>query len=510
MCSECSGKQHLQMSRQDFLKLGGAGISGVAVLGLMGSGHALAQTGSSLTNEFEEAAQEYDVPVELLLAVGYANARWIMPPPGTGEFEPGEIHGMGGYGLMQLSEDPELETLDKAAELTGISGEDLKTDRRSNILGGAAVLADAQSEADPGDINGWYDAVADTGGGVLFANQVYEILEEGASTELPAGEEVVLEPQEEAEQQEVFTAQAQGDYRRSTFYGANSNNFTRANRPSSNRIDKIIIHITEGSWSSAINWFKDSRAQVSAHYVVRSRDGFIGQSVREKDIAWHSGDWNVNQTSIGIEHEGYGNNSKWLTAKMYNSSARLSAYLCRKYRIPINRSHFLGHKQISATSCPGRHWDWNRYIRLVKKYANSGNNNVYRQVVDNASKRFRASRAWKASSWNRQRFGKNYRYTTPRGVNDFATFRIRVPRRGRYAIFARWPADPGYNNRTRFLIRTSNGWVRRVVNQRKRGGRWVRLGVFNMDAGDRRWIRIPRRSPSKGYIIADAVMIRKA
>lgn len=509
MCSNCSGKQPLQMSREDFLKLGGAGISGMAVLGIMGSGRALAQTNPSLATEFEEAAREHEVPVELLLAVGYANARWIMPPPETGDYEPGEVHGMGGYGLMQLRQDPEKDTLGKAAELTGISEEKLKTDRKSNILGGAAVIGAAQEGSNPQDINGWYDAVADTGRGLLFANQVYETLEEGASTKLPSGEEIVLEPQEDAEQQAVFTAQASGDYRRSTFYGAYSGNYTRANRPRSNRINKIIIHITEGSWSSAINWFKDSRAGVSAHYVVRSSDGFIGQSVREKDIAYHAGNWPVNQTSIGIEHEGYGNNPRWLTASMYNSSARLSAYLCRKYNIPINRDHILGHKQVSSTACPGNHWDWDRYIRLVKKYANSGGSKKYRQVVDNSSKRFRASRAWKVSSWNSQRFGKNYRYTTPARVNDFATFRIKIPRKGKYAIYARWPANEGYNGRTRFMIRTSGGWVSRAVNQRKNGDRWVRLGVFNMDTGDRRWVRIPRKSSSKGYIIADAVMVKK-
>ncbi len=81
---------------------------------------------------------------------------------------------------------------------------------------------------------------------------------------------------------------AAGDYSGSTFYGASSNNYTVANRPSSNPINKIIVHVTQGSWSSAINWFLNSSAQVSAHYTVRSSDGFIGQSVREKDIAWHA------------------------------------------------------------------------------------------------------------------------------------------------------------------------------------------------------------------------------
>ena len=88
------------------------------------------------------------------------------------------------------------------------------------------------------------------------------------------------------------------------YFPASSSNFTVANRPTSNSIDGIVLHVAQGSWSSALNWFQNPKAQASAHYTVRSSDGFIGQSVLEKDIAWHAGNWNYNQASIGIEHEG--------------------------------------------------------------------------------------------------------------------------------------------------------------------------------------------------------------
>jgi N-acetyl-anhydromuramyl-L-alanine amidase AmpD len=297
------------------------------------------------------------------------------------------------------------------------------------------------------------------------------------------------------------------DYRRAHWYGAHPNNYTPANRPSSGPINKIVIHVTQGSFSSAINWFKNGSAYVSAHYTVRSSDGFIGQSVHEKDIAWHAGNWEYNKTSIGIEHEGYVSDPSWFTDAMYRYSARLSAYLCKKYKIPIDRTHIIGHNEVPGATHtdPGRYWDWNKYMRLVRSYA------VYRQVVDNAtSGRFSAASSWGTSSWNSQRYGKDYRYTMPRQVNDSARFKIRIPRRGNYDVFARWPAHSGYNPRTPFLIRTSNGWVRRVCNQRKNGGRWVKLGTFAMDAGDAWWIRVHRMSAYKGYIIADAVMVREA
>ena len=74
------------------------------------------------------------------------------------------------------------------------------------------------------------------------------------------------------------------DYSNFAYLPANSNNYTLADRPNSPLIDKIIIHVAQGSWSSALNWFQNPYAGVSTHFTVRSSDGFVGQSVREKDI----------------------------------------------------------------------------------------------------------------------------------------------------------------------------------------------------------------------------------
>ena len=162
---------------------------------------------------------------------------------------------------------------------------------------------------------------------------------------------------------------------------ASSSNYTVANRPYSHLIDKIIIHVTQGSWSSALNWFQNSRAGAAAHYTVRSSDGYLGQSVAEKDIGWHAGNFSYNQTSIGIEHEGYVSNPKWFTEAMYDASARLSAYLVNKYGIPLDRAHIIGHNEIpdpyapgqyggvANHTDPGKYWDWYKYMDYVTYYA---------------------------------------------------------------------------------------------------------------------------------------------
>lgn len=129
------------LSRRDFIKLSGIGITGACFLGVMGSSGALAQTESPLQAEFEAAAGEFGVPVDLLLAMGYVNTRWEMPPPEANEYEKGDLHGWGAYGVMQLVQNPYADTLGEASRLTGLSEEELKTDRLANIRGGAALLA---------------------------------------------------------------------------------------------------------------------------------------------------------------------------------------------------------------------------------------------------------------------------------------------------------------------------------------------------------------------------------
>lgn len=371
------------------------------------------------------------------------------------------------------------------------------------------MLADIQGAEKFADINGWYDTVTEYGDGPLYANQVYESLKNGASAEISTGEQVELAAQPEAEPKTLFTAQASADYGRATWYGTNGNNYTAASRGPS-QINKVVVHVTQGSFSSAINWFRDPRAQASAHYTVRSKDGFVGQSVREKNIAWHAGNWTYNKTSVGIEHEGYVGNSSWFTDAMYRSSAKLTAYLCKKYRIPIDRKHIIGHNQVPGATHtdPGRYWNWKKYMSYVRSYAGSGTK--YKQIVDNSSRRFVASPNWKRSSWNKQRYGKNYRYTTPKRIRDFAKFKVRIPRTAKYKVYARWPANRGYNSRTRFKIKTSGGWVRKVRNQRRNGGRWVYLGTYKMATGDRYYVQVSRYSTRRGYIIADAVMVKKS
>ncbi|HET7479003.1 MAG TPA: NlpC/P60 family protein [Rubrobacteraceae bacterium] len=137
---------------------------------------------------------------------------------------------------------------------------------------------------------------------------------------------------------------------------------------------------------------------------------------------------------------------------------------------------------------------------------------TYSQVVDNTTAgRFLASSKWISSNYSAQRYGTNYRVLKKPGSTSIsAKYKIKTPSKGSYRVLARWPANSGYNNRTRFLVKSSGGWKSKVVNQRQNGGQWVSLGTYTLDAGDSNRVMVSSKSSGTGYIIADAVKVVKS
>ncbi|MER5889797.1 N-acetylmuramoyl-L-alanine amidase [Streptomyces sp. NPDC001941] len=144
-------------------------------------------------------------------------------------------------------------------------------------------------------------------------------------------------------------------------------NWRRADRPDDYPIDRVVIHVVQGSYASALRVFKNPAHGAAAHYVVR-KDGHVAQMIRELDVAFHAGNRSMNERSVGIEHEGFVDRPQDFTPAMYAASAVLTADICRRYGIPVDREHVIGHVEVAGTdhTDPGPHWDWDRYIRLVK------------------------------------------------------------------------------------------------------------------------------------------------
>ena len=293
-------------------------------------------------------------------------------------------------------------------------------------------------------------------------------------------------------------ARAGQDYTGARWVPASAKNFQRADRPFMSPITRIVIHTTEGPYAAAIRTFSHAGGNASADYVIRSSDGALTQMVRETDIAWHSGNRQYNATSIGIEHEAFVHDCSWYTNAMYRSSARLVAYLTRKYGIPIDREHIIGHYQVPDPHHPGEFggfahhidpgpcWDWRKYMRLVRIDAGQiPAQQTADQVVGDATRaNFRAP-GWKrkVGADAEQQFGSAYVVARPSQAAAPASFRLTIPAVGDYAVYAWWPADRTRNPAVPFGISTVTGWHWVTVNERHAGGRWTYLGTFTLGAG---------------------------
>nr|WP_311132552.1 peptidoglycan recognition family protein [Nonomuraea gerenzanensis] len=342
---------------------------------LMSGPAAAASADGPVAGAFAEAAGTYEVPRDLLVSLAYAETHL--------DGHDGEPSASGGYGVMHLVAS---RTLERAATLTGEPVADLKSDDAANIAGGAAVLRayadeaglDAAARKDPAR---WYTAIARYGGASspdvarLYADTVYDLMAGGVRATTTGGESVTVKPRAVEPDRGAYgkaedldgpsTLAAAVDYPQAAWVPANSANYAVSSRPTSDAIDRIVIHVAQGSYAGTISWFQNPAAKVSSHYVVRSSDGAVTQMVREKDRAFHAGDYN--RRSVGIEHEGFVNDATWFTDAMYRSSAALTRNIADRYGIPKDRTHIVGHSQVPGTdhTDPGGYWNWTTFMNYV-------------------------------------------------------------------------------------------------------------------------------------------------
>lgn len=130
----------------------------------------------------------------------------------------------------------------------------------------------------------------------------------------------------------------------------------------------IVVHTTVGTFESAVAWFGRSDSDVSAHYLV-ALDGRVAQFVDEGDTARHvgrvlrptarlaaqAGPDGLNALTVGIEFEDAGDPFDVdRPAAQYEAGARLIAEIARRWSIPLDREHVIGHREVfAAKDCPG-------------------------------------------------------------------------------------------------------------------------------------------------------------
>jgi cell wall-associated NlpC family hydrolase len=131
----------------------------------------------------------------------------------------------------------------------------------------------------------------------------------------------------------------------------------------------------------------------------------------------------------------------------------------------------------------------------------------YSQVVDNASPGHFKAPGWEAVSSNPAGYGKDYRVADPSEKVKPAQFKVKIPATDIYSVYAWWPAEEANNPAARFGISTTSGvkWIK--VNQQKDGGFWVKLGEYEMEAGERYAVQVSPASEEQGHVVADAVVV---
>lgn len=114
-------------------------------------------------------------------------------------------------------------------------------------------------------------------------------------------------------------------------------------------IKTIVCHwFGMGTLSNADAQFQKPGG-TSAHYAISGN--IIHQYVAERHVAYHAGNYLVNQSSIGIEHDA--NPKKNLSEESYKTSGKLVAEIAKKYNIPLDRKHIIKHSEVKATQCCG-------------------------------------------------------------------------------------------------------------------------------------------------------------
>lgn len=134
----------------------------------------------------------------------------------------------------------------------------------------------------------------------------------------------------------------------------------------------IVIHHMAGVLSAEQcgGVFANPGRGASAHYGVDG-NGRVGLYVDEWDVAWHAGNWAVNQQSIGIEVANSSTGGDWrVSDAALNKTIKLVADIAKRNNLGrlVVGKNLTYHSMHSSTYCPGD------YLRSKMQYiANEAN-----------------------------------------------------------------------------------------------------------------------------------------
>jgi MYXO-CTERM domain-containing protein len=304
-----------------------------------------------LAAAFARSAQSAGVPRDLLVAIAQTEGGLDMPARRE-KLDP-DSH-VPVAGPLQLRRGA-YDTLARGAALVGATELDLRRDTDLALEAGARVLAEigARTGAREDDLGSWEHALEEMSGYAdaphrkEYAHRVFALLARGGTFEGRDGEAIVLAPHDlpptlTLDVKPTLRARSgRPDYPDAEWIPTSCNDKCNTSRYGS-PIQYVVIHDTEGGWDASVATLQNDPGK-SVQYIV-GVDGRVAQFVPESYTAWHGGNSYYNQRSVGIEHVGYA--TKAFPEPLYEASAKLVAYLTKKYNVPRDRAHVIGHDQI--------------------------------------------------------------------------------------------------------------------------------------------------------------------
>jgi hypothetical protein len=488
-----------------------------------------------LTDKFEQAARDYDVPVDLLKAIAYVETRWNHV---EGEdHELGRVAGAGVFGLWG-------DNLDRGAAAAQLDVEVVRTKRAANIAAAAArlaELADARGISG-GDLLAYKPVIADFAqttddeARVAYVDDVIRVLATGATSVDEDGSVIaVIEPHTEIGMPETTVIAGAGTDFPDAIWRASPNFASRG----THKVSLVVIHTCEGAYAGCWGWLKNPSSGVSAHYVVNESGSEVTQLVKEASRAYHisaayecsrAGGQQCNKNgvgtnyfSVGIEHGGFGSQKSW-SSGLIEKSARLTCDITKRHGVVRDRNHIVAHGQLQPwnRSDPGPNWPWSHYIDRVKSYCGDGgggqtppppnssliidSNNANN---DQTKGRVELTGTWTASTNVSGYYGSGYYAANAAQTSAPATFWFNMPAAGTKTIDAWWTAGSDRSGAAPFIAFNASGTEvgRATVSQKTNGSQWVTLGTWNFSAG---WNKVvlSRWTTAGTVVIADAVRVR--
>ncbi len=487
---------------------------------------------------FEAASKKYNVPLPILVAIGYSETR-LYHVPG----DPSEIEGVpAAYGVMALRG----ESIVNGASLAGFAEAEVQEDPAANIMAAAALLDEqaATQGFNRDDLGEWAPAVAAffnhpnaEAAAHFIHDDVYRMMREGIAAPEDSGMTEILgaipdvTPKFPAPQFAKYGPPPSAYYAGAIWRPSPSSNYTTGRN--GYKAELLVVHTCAGGYSGCWGWlntpYPTNPNKTSAHYVISESGSEISALVDELNTAHHVGkSWlglPTNARSVGFEHGGfsYTSTNKW-TEGQIATSAKLACDVVKRQNIIRDRNHIIGHYQpdpVNRPNDPGTSFPWTDYMNRINTCvtgsSGGGGSSSTAITIDsnNASNNAAVARlvapsaAWKASTSVAGYYNSGYWVAPTEAVSDGVHFEFYLPAAASKQVLAWWTSAADRATAVPFVVFNAGGTKLATVNknQQSGGGSWQTIGTYNFTAGWNR-ITVSRWTTVGAQVVADAIQVK--